>query len=234
MSTLLFIKVMYQAQKGKTPPTTTTFFSSFFSYTNLRFPLRRIRLCKKKMAKIGVWLVGKQATYHTATPAPEPGPVIYSKDELLHERLKVVRVESIGPANKPFKNPKLPDRSTTLPEPKYGVVEPAHVPPGRVTISQALNLISQHQTNPKLYSTSHIASEYKLELHNAQQILKYFQVFHMHIPKKMEEKFPHLLTVLKSQMSQMESERQRKLLDFAKEAKKPSKKEIREKNIEKS
>ncbi|XP_014788969.1 NADH dehydrogenase [ubiquinone] 1 alpha subcomplex assembly factor 4 isoform X2 [Octopus bimaculoides] len=164
----------------------------------------------------------------------EPGPVIYSKDELLHERLKVVRVESIGPANKPFKNPKLPDRSTTLPEPKYGVVEPAHVPPGRVTISQALNLISQHQTNPKLYSTSHIASEYKLELHNAQQILKYFQVFHMHIPKKMEEKFPHLLTVLKSQMSQMESERQRKLLDFAKEAKKPSKKEIREKNIEKS
>ncbi|CAI9741748.1 protein NDUFAF4 homolog [Octopus vulgaris] len=164
----------------------------------------------------------------------ESDPVTNSKDELLHERLKVVRVESVGPANKPFKNPKLPDRSTSLPEPEYGVVEPANVPPGRVTISQALNLISQHQTDPKLYSASHIAREYKLELHNAQQILKYFQVFHMHIPKKMEEKFPHLLTVLKSQMSQMESERQRRLLDFAKEAKNPSKKEILEKDIQKS
>ncbi|GAB1608773.1 NADH dehydrogenase [ubiquinone] 1 alpha subcomplex assembly factor 4-like [Argonauta hians] len=172
-------------------------------------------------------------TVSTTEGQPEPDPVANSRDELLHERLKVVRVESIGPANKSFESRNLPERSTSLPEPEYGVVEPDQVTPGRVTISQALNLISDHQTNPKLHSAANIAQQYNLELYNTQQMLKHFQVFHMHFPKKMEERFPHLLSMLKTQMSSLESERQKKLLDLAKESDKTESSET-VKNIEKS
>lgn len=142
---------------------------------------------------------------------------ITKKDELLLDMLKSVRIDSTGP---PPPNPKerpLPEEISTKPLPEYGIVEPKHIQPGKLTIRQALDMISKYQSDPRTFNSAHLAKEYNLELYDTQQILKHFQTFHMHIPKKMEERFPHLMDTLKEKVSVLESKKQKELLDVAKD-----------------
>lgn len=155
-----------------------------------------------------------------------PDEEIGKKDEALDKMLQSVWVDSKGP---PPPNPKdrpLPEEITVKPFPEYGIAEPKNIPPGKLSIRQALDMISKYQSNPKTFNSAYLANEYKLELHATQQILRHFQTFHMHIPKKMEERFPHLLDTLKAKVLVLESEKQKQLLDVAKDLSKSERKNL--------
>ncbi|XP_018323334.1 protein NDUFAF4 homolog isoform X2 [Agrilus planipennis] len=88
------------------------------------------------------------------------------KDEMLNKRLKNVFVDSYDPAKlqKQPQNPNrpLPTSRTPAGDFEYGFHEPREVPPGRVTLKNALQFINNHQLDPKNYTSTKIALQYNL------------------------------------------------------------------------
>lgn len=129
------------------------------------------------------------------------------KHKKLDEYLKNVRVNSKG------QNPEIVTKSDRhLPENRrrtllsdYGFTEPEVIPEGRASLRQALNFIAQHHLSPKDNSADTIAEQYKLNTTHVQNILKYFQTFHMHIPKEMLAKNPKLLDSMQANPAHSQS-----------------------------
>ncbi|XP_067676640.1 NADH dehydrogenase [ubiquinone] 1 alpha subcomplex assembly factor 4-like [Haliotis asinina] len=112
----------------------------------------------------------------------------------LVDNMRKLQLDSHGPPPEIKSKPRsMPERRDKLEDPEFGFLEPERIPEGRTSIRHAMQFITEHQTAPQNYTSSHIAREYKLDEAHVQQILKYFQTFHMHLPKSLLDKHPRLL-----------------------------------------
>ena len=73
-------------------------------------------------------------------------------------------------------------------DPEFGYLEPKVIRPGRCSIRQSLEFISQHIENPSNYTADKVAADYNLELQATKDVLKYFQTFQIQLPKELIEK----------------------------------------------
>jgi len=97
-------------------------------------------------------------------------------------------------------NPVIKRRTKDLPvdrrgheEYPYGSEEPAVIPPGKASMKQLLDLLSNHQSKPREYTADKLAAEYNLDVVDVRNTLEYFKPFQLHIPKKKEQvKLPPL------------------------------------------
>lgn len=87
----------------------------------------------------------------------------------------------------------------------FGIYEPDNIPDGRVGIRQAFDFISQHHLDPQKNSVGKIAIDYRMDLNTVENIVKYFQVFNLHIPKNMLDKNPKLLVSMQPLAQQQQS-----------------------------
>ncbi|CAG0921474.1 unnamed protein product [Notodromas monacha] len=102
---------------------------------------------------------------------------IHEKNESLHERLKPLIINS-EPYKKPAEDPNrpLPKSRATLEEFKYGLKEPEKVPPGRLTIRSAMDLLGKHTENPTQWNTEALAKHFVLKPELTQNVLDNFKL----------------------------------------------------------
>ncbi|XP_050394579.1 NADH dehydrogenase [ubiquinone] 1 alpha subcomplex assembly factor 4 [Patella vulgata] len=120
------------------------------------------------------------------------------KNEKLLHNLKDLKVDSFGPPpeiryTRPF--PASRENPTT---PEYGVQEPKIIPVGKVSIKQAIEIITNHRVSPTEHSSKTIAKQYKLQEPIVEQVLRHFQTLNMHIPKEVFQQDKTLLGKLKT------------------------------------
>ncbi|XP_060067739.1 NADH dehydrogenase [ubiquinone] 1 alpha subcomplex assembly factor 4-like [Ylistrum balloti] len=119
----------------------------------------------------------------------------------LHERLKQVRLESTGSLPE-IKSRRLPERNR-LNEPTIsgyrGFLDPEKVPEGKLTLKNAMRILTKVQETPDLDSNAvkNIAKEYKLDLLQVQQLLRHFKALEMKFPDSLQQKHPSLAEDLK-------------------------------------
>ncbi|OQV18292.1 hypothetical protein BV898_07687 [Hypsibius exemplaris] len=77
----------------------------------------------------------------------------------------------------------LPQNRVTNPDTALGYEEPAKVPLGKVTLKQAMEIMSLHQEDPVIYNATLLAKTYKCRTSDIEALLQYFRVFLLHIPK---------------------------------------------------
>ncbi|XP_074662251.1 NADH dehydrogenase [ubiquinone] 1 alpha subcomplex assembly factor 4-like [Tubulanus polymorphus] len=110
------------------------------------------------------------------------------KDNNLLERLKQVRIESHGPP--PEIKPKtvspsvkpLPENRRAFDRNELGVEEPSDIPPGKLSLKQALELLVEQQTRKR--NTDDVSKEFKIEPEKIEAMFEYFKPFNLHMPKK--------------------------------------------------
>ncbi|XP_046374316.1 NADH dehydrogenase [ubiquinone] 1 alpha subcomplex assembly factor 4-like [Haliotis cracherodii] len=120
-----------------------------------------------------------------------------TKHGKLVDNMRKLQLDSHGPPPEIKSKPRpKPESRDKLEDPEFGFLEPERIPAGRTSIRQAMQFITQHQSAPQDYKSSQIAHEYKLDEVHVQQILKYFQTFHMHLPKALLDKHPKLMDSL--------------------------------------
>lgn len=76
---------------------------------------------------------------------------------------------------------------------------------GRINLKNALSFLNSHQMNPKEATAEKIAQEMKLDQTQVENVLKYFRIFHLHIPKEMFEKNPKFEKLYKQQIAASEN-----------------------------
>uniref|UniRef100_A0A1B6K9N0 NADH dehydrogenase [ubiquinone] 1 alpha subcomplex assembly factor 4 n=1 Tax=Graphocephala atropunctata TaxID=36148 RepID=A0A1B6K9N0_9HEMI len=115
---------------------------------------------------------------------------LHRKDEQLDDYLKKVYVTTPDPAPK-SERPVNADRPLPLSRHTdeelsfgYSESEEGSVPLGRVSLKQALQFISDNQSNPDNHSSSAIAAQYKLDINTTNDILEHFKMFNVHVQKK--------------------------------------------------
>jgi len=79
------------------------------------------------------------------------------------------------------------DRAKII-DPEFGYLEPEVIRPGRCSIRQAMEFLSDHANDPLATgSAESIAQRYKLDVHRVRHVLHYFLVFNVHLPKKLAD-----------------------------------------------
>ncbi|EAT43384.1 AAEL005171-PA [Aedes aegypti] len=114
----------------------------------------------------------------------------------LDDNLKRVFVTSTDVIPEPtHKDPSkpLPLNRNAIDEFEYGHLEPQSVPKGHCTLRQAIEFISKHHTEPQIWTSSKIATEYAMKEALVSNILQHFKTFELHIPDKTAEKRKLLL-----------------------------------------
>ncbi|XP_004523185.1 protein NDUFAF4 homolog [Ceratitis capitata] len=111
------------------------------------------------------------------------------KDQALDDRLKDVYVTSEDrfidyAAQRTDPDKPLPLSRKTVQDFEYGYREPTRVVPGRCTLRQAMQFITDHQSDPDLWTKQRIATDYKLKENVVENILYYFKSFNVYIPDK--------------------------------------------------
>ncbi|XP_014086802.1 protein NDUFAF4 homolog [Bactrocera oleae] len=111
------------------------------------------------------------------------------KNVALDDRLKNVYVTSEDKfidyaAQRTDPNKPLPLSRKTPQDFEYGYREPTRVVAGRCTLRQAMQFITDHQSDPELWTKQRIASDYKLKEEVVDNILHYFKSFNVYIPDK--------------------------------------------------
>jgi len=119
---------------------------------------------------------------------PEIGEQLLKKDQQLANMLKgmVVNPEKLGEivtkSTEKSHRP-LPENRSKQTESEFGYLEPEVIRPGRCTIRQALQFLGDHLQDPtNVGSATSIAQKYNLDANNVKQVLRYFQVFNVHVP----------------------------------------------------
>lgn len=67
--------------------------------------------------------------------------------------------------------------------PTYGYEEPEIIPEGKCSLRQVLEFITKHQDSPKEHSIETLAENYKINVNDMENILKYFHVFHLRLER---------------------------------------------------
>lgn len=86
-------------------------------------------------------------------------------------------------------NRPLPADTKRQPDSDYGHLEPEYVTPGKVTLRQAIQFISDHKTEPKKWSLPKLVDTYKLKDEDMFNVLHYFTAFNLHVPDPKKTKF---------------------------------------------
>uniref|UniRef100_A0A1Q3FAD1 Protein NDUFAF4 homolog n=1 Tax=Culex tarsalis TaxID=7177 RepID=A0A1Q3FAD1_CULTA len=118
------------------------------------------------------------------------------KDEFLDDNLKQVYVTSTRTEptrQKPLEYALPLDRSA-VDDFEYGHLEPQKVSKGRCTLRQAMEFISNHQTDPSQWTSGVISKRYDLKESLVNDILKHFKPFELHLPanKNKNKAFPNM------------------------------------------
>lgn len=116
------------------------------------------------------------------------------KDSDLDDRLKKVFVTSKDSSTVPDPekiniNRPLPADTKRQQDSDYGHLEPEFVTPGKVTLRQAIQFISDHQTDPKKFPLPKLVDQYKVKDEDMFNILQYFKAFKLHTPDPKKTKF---------------------------------------------
>lgn len=124
-------------------------------------------------------------------------------DVSLEERLRQVYVTSQDIVPIQTQSGQHPDRSLPLDRahhevPEYGFFEPKVVPYGKVTLKDAVQFISAHQTDPDNYSSDSIAVKHKLDQRLTEQVLKHFGTFSLYVPPQPTAKQQEMLKQLQA------------------------------------
>ena len=75
---------------------------------------------------------------------------------------------------------------------KFGFTEPEHSTKGRFSVSQGMEFLEQHSSNPTTYTATEIAKEYQLDEAKVADVLSYFKTVQCHFPKAILDKHPKL------------------------------------------
>ncbi|KRT82936.1 hypothetical protein AMK59_4517 [Oryctes borbonicus] len=117
------------------------------------------------------------------------------KNVQLEKYLKNVFLTSHDPVSKDTNlskniNPEkpLPLDRTAQPDFEYGFYEPKHIPLGKVTLRKVFKFISEHHVDAKVNNATRIAEEYLLPEKTIENILKYFKMYELYIPKERKVK----------------------------------------------
>ncbi|XP_063991589.1 protein NDUFAF4 homolog [Diachasmimorpha longicaudata] len=107
------------------------------------------------------------------------------QDPALHDRLKQVFVSSnVQFAGTTQRSEKLPQNTKGSEEWDYGFWQPDKAPKGKVLLRDALKFMSDHMTDPKNNDAKTIATQYKLDQKDVDNILEYYRVFQILVPPK--------------------------------------------------
>uniref|UniRef100_A0A069DPB5 Hipothetical protein n=1 Tax=Panstrongylus megistus TaxID=65343 RepID=A0A069DPB5_9HEMI len=110
------------------------------------------------------------------------------KHKQLDENLKKVYVISHRTVNEMLSKPsdmaRLPKSRKTVEDSELGYQEPECIPVGYITLKQAMKILVDHQEDSKKYNASFFSSQYNLNAEDAENLLKYFSCFKIHIPEK--------------------------------------------------
>ncbi|XP_059145430.1 protein NDUFAF4 homolog [Physella acuta] len=107
----------------------------------------------------------------------------------MNENLKQIYVQSKMALPQISADKPLPQQRGMAEETELGAMETKYVVrKGRVNLKNVLSFLNSHQLNPKEVTAEKIAQEMKLDQTQVENVLKYFRIFHLHIPKEMFEK----------------------------------------------
>ncbi|CAL1542665.1 unnamed protein product [Lymnaea stagnalis] len=124
-----------------------------------------------------------------------------TRHEILHENLKQVYVESKGDAPQLSANRSLPITRGGPEETELGAMETTHtIPEGRANLRSMLVALGQYQTKPSEVTAAIIAQELKLSQSNVENVLKYFKVLHLYVPKELLKESKTLAKAYKMQI----------------------------------
>ncbi|KAF7253772.1 NADH dehydrogenase [ubiquinone] 1 alpha subcomplex assembly factor 4, partial [Varanus komodoensis] len=113
---------------------------------------------------------------------------IKQKDEYLHTLLKEVYVDSRDPTMHVNKGTKKKAEHRISKIAGLGHLDIQTVPKGKISIAEALFLLSNHQRSPQTWTEQKIAEEYSLELKDVADLLTYFIPFAMEIFPPVDKK----------------------------------------------
>uniref|UniRef100_A0A0B7A1W9 Uncharacterized protein n=1 Tax=Arion vulgaris TaxID=1028688 RepID=A0A0B7A1W9_9EUPU len=114
-----------------------------------------------------------------------------TKDEKLHGYLKEVYVKSTDNFEQSNTSTKsLPLNRIPPPEPDMGSLEhiSGKISEGRVTLKTVFSFLGQHRSDPQNFSIQKIAKDNKLDEKDVENVLNFFKILHLYIPKEMYEK----------------------------------------------
>ncbi|XP_038119498.1 protein NDUFAF4 homolog [Culex quinquefasciatus] len=111
------------------------------------------------------------------------------KDELLDDYLKHVYVTSTRsePTRQRQLEYALPLDRSAVDDFEFGHLEPQKVSKGRCTLRQAMEFISNHQTDPSQWNAAAISKRYDLKENLVNDILKHFKPFELHLPENKQK-----------------------------------------------
>lgn len=87
----------------------------------------------------------------------------------------------------------LPQDRNAVEDFEYGHLEPDKISRGHTTLRSALEFITKHQSEPKIWTAQRIAGEYKLKENVVENVLKYFHTFEVFIPENKSNKNDNIL-----------------------------------------
>ncbi|XP_022703706.1 NADH dehydrogenase [ubiquinone] 1 alpha subcomplex assembly factor 4-like [Varroa jacobsoni] len=155
----------------------------------------------------------RHSGFKDATPPEMQAEVlkkITAKNAALHQRLHDVRVVSEGKNVCIQKSRKLPEARKKPIDPEFGFFEPSYIPKGRISLSKATQLLKKHASDPSKYQASQAASDYNLELKDAQNIIKYFIPMRMLDPDD-KESLNKFIEEQKKYYQRLDAEKRNKL-----------------------
>ncbi|KAM7308162.1 NADH dehydrogenase [ubiquinone] 1 alpha subcomplex assembly factor 4 [Ixodes scapularis] len=120
---------------------------------------------------------------YEAQVAIDKEKVIEKREDLL-ERLKSVKVVSAEATPEPEKAERvLPQSRQSWQQYQYGYYEPETVQPGRITLRQATQLVSDGAADPARFTPEALAAQYGLRVEDVRSVLKYFKPFQVYTPE---------------------------------------------------
>jgi len=131
---------------------------------------------------------------------PELGSEMKRKDEALHSNLKDVYVTSQDPSGVPPDQMawKEADPNRPLPLDRRAGKAEAFVPGllrvdkrgssrGKVTIEEAMVLLTDHATKPDIHTVEALSNKYRLNPETLEEVVKHFKLFKVSVPVDKEE-----------------------------------------------
>jgi NADH dehydrogenase [ubiquinone] 1 alpha subcomplex assembly factor 4 len=77
----------------------------------------------------------------------------------------------------------MPENRSDLEDFEFGYKEPEKIPDGRISIKKALDLVNKHASDREQFTAEVLASEYKLNVIDCQNVVKHFNPLLLHVPK---------------------------------------------------
>ncbi|XP_077145811.1 NADH dehydrogenase [ubiquinone] 1 alpha subcomplex assembly factor 4 [Ranitomeya variabilis] len=161
---------------------------------NFNVESRAHRLLAKNKPSVAPKHPGTEEAAHTAiSNHPDFQDKIYKKDDQLLSRLKDVYVDSTDPSPQVKDDVPLPKQEDLrLPmhmmrNETFGI-SLDNIPKGKISIVEALTILSNHKNSPTTWTAEKIAGDYSLDIKDTKAMLDFFVPFEVKIASKDEEK----------------------------------------------